>query len=100
MFSFLTGINELDWANLTEDDYEIKFFLWSRKIEDHIIWLEDQNFSEDTICYYLEKCACLRDKFLDPKDLTSTEVYYMEKIQHLWEKYKRTDPIWEIFKDL
>lgn len=90
---FGEDINLLDWESLEEDDVVLKYFIWSRKIEEHIFCLEDQEKSAEEICQYLQKCVFLREKFLDADDLTEIEEHYMEKIQPLWKKYQTTDPI-------
>jgi hypothetical protein len=79
--------------NLNENDYELKFFVWSRKIEEGVYYLEEQGRPIEAIVNYLETCAYLREKFLDPRDLTETEEYYMEKIQEIWTEYGVVDPI-------
>ena len=47
----------------------------------------------------MEKCAELRDEWLDPDDLTESEEYYTGKInENTFGKYGISDPIYdEIF---
>lgn len=84
---------EVDIETLTEDDFELKFFIWGRKIEDEVEFLEGQNRPKEEIQDYLEKCASLREKFLDKNDLTETEEYYTDKIHGIFEEYQVLDPI-------
>jgi hypothetical protein len=79
--------------DLDEDDEDTKFFVWSRKIEENIEFLEDNNYSETEIRKYLSLCADAREKFLDPNDLTEIEEYYTEKIQPIWKEYGIIDPM-------
>ena len=86
-------IEDIDLEKLDEDDWELKFFIWSRKIEEEVHWLEEQGRSIGEIKNFLSNCADLREKFLDPSDLTEVEEYYTEKIHEIWEEYGITDPI-------
>jgi len=88
-------LNEINIEEFDEDSYELKFFCWSRKIDDEIFYLEENNASRDEIVDYLEKCAYLREKFLDPADLTEIEEYYMDKISDKWLEYGVADPMWD-----
>ena len=96
-FMFEEDLEDINIEDLEEDDYELKFFIWSRKIEDEIQRLEEYE-GKEAVRNYLEKCATLREKFLDPFDLEEIEEYYMEKIHEKWEEYGITDPIYERLK--
>lgn len=87
-------IYEIDVDDLKDDDYELKFFLWGRKIEEGIDWLEDNHETYLKISEYLQKCADMREKFLDKNDLTETEDYYTDKINSIFRKYGVKDPIY------
>lgn len=76
--------------------YEMKFFVWGRKIEDEVKWKEEMGHSKEKIKEYLQKCADKREKYLDPYDLTETEEYYTEKIHPIFEDYEVADPIYDI----
>lgn len=77
--------------------YEDKFFVWARKIEDEVAYYEDNSFDVEVIIKYLEKCADLREEFLDPDDLTDAEAYYTEKINPTtFKKYGVSDPIYDL----
>ena len=75
--------------------YDDKFFVLGRKIEDQIEWYRSRYFSDRTCQEYLQECARKRALFLDPGDLTKTEIYYTKKINPLFEFYKVKDPIFE-----
>jgi len=76
--------------------YEDKFFVWARKIEQQVFYYEDNNFDKDIIVEYLEKCSILREKLLNPDDLTDIEEDYTEEINdHTFEKYGVSDYIFE-----
>lgn len=92
---FEENIHDLNIEELNEDDWELKFFTWSRKIQDEIFYLKEHGASEEKIREYLQKCADLREKFLDRDDLTEIEESYMEKIKEIWEKYGVSDPMWD-----
>lgn len=79
-------------------DLDYKYFVYARKIEDEVYWLEEYG-TEKEIIEYLEKCAELRDEWLDPDDLTESEEYYTGKInENTFGKYGISDPIYdEIF---
>ena len=77
---------------------EFKFSVWGRKIIDEVKIMEDQGKSENEIREYLENCADLRDRFLDPENLTDTEIYYTWRLHNtdpFWEDYGVEDPIWQ-----
>jgi len=80
---------------LFEDDHELKFFIWGRKIEDEVAVMKYRGDSEEKIREYLEKCADTRERKLDPYDLTETEEYYTEKIHSIFEDYGVSDPIYD-----
>ena len=86
-------IFELEPENLDEDDWEIKFWIWSRKIQDEVLNMEEKGESTEDIKNYLYKCADMREKFLNPNDLTETEEFYMEEMEAIWKEYGITDPI-------
>lgn len=85
---------DIDVEKIGAWDKEYRFWVWSRKIDDHVRWLEDRNFSDDEIRRYLMNCADMREKFLDKHDLTETEEIWTERIHWIWEKYGITDPIY------
>lgn len=64
--------------------YPIKFYVYGRKIEDRVEWLEN-NKSEKEIKEYLKKCVYYRKKFSKE---TETEKYYKKKVVDLLKKYK------------
>ena len=77
-------------------EYEDNFYIWARKIEDEVYRLEEYG-NEGEIREYLEKCADMREKYLDPDDLTETEEYYTEKInENVFWKHGVNDPIYDI----
>lgn len=87
----------LDFLNLEDEmPYEMKFFVWARKIEDEVERLENYG-TEDEIMEFLGKCADAREKYLDPDDLTEIEEYYTKKIHYnTFEKYGVADPIYDL----
>ena len=58
-----------------------KYYIWGRKIDEQVGIYKDQNASEDTIRKYLQKCRDLREKNLDPKNLTDYEKRYSSIVQ-------------------
>lgn len=82
--------------NDDEMPYEMKFFVWGRKIEDEVERLEDYG-TEKEVKDFLEKCADAREKYLDPDNLTEIEEYYTKKIHYnCFEKYGVSDPIYDL----
>jgi len=82
-----------DW--LKEDDPPDKYFIWARKIEEQVLFLEEGSADEDEIREYLQKCADMREEHLDAFDLTETEAYYTGRVHKYFLDYSVLDPIWE-----
>ncbi len=89
----MSEIQDIDITDLREGDYDLKFFIWGRKIDEHIDYLENNHFTETEIQDYLQKCADMREKFLSKNDLTDTEDYYTDKINPIFREYGIEDPI-------
>jgi len=78
------------------ENWEDKFFVWGRKIDERINWYEDQNYDKEVIIEYLEKCADMREKYLDPNDLTDVEEHWTEEINAIFRDYGVSDPIYDL----
>lgn len=91
----MEDILKIDIDELAENDYEIKFFTWSRKIIENVEYMESNDYTDQEIREYLNDCADLREKFLDKNDLTDTEEYYMEEARPIWREYNVIDPLYK-----
>jgi len=78
------------------ENWEDKFFVWGRKIDERINWYENNNYDKEVIVEYLEKCADMREKYLDPNDLTEVEEYWTEEINSIFRDYGVSDPIYDV----
>jgi hypothetical protein len=85
---------DINPESLTEDDYELKFFVWSRKIIEGAGYYEDNNYDEEKIRNYLQVCADLREKFLTKEEMTDTEDYYTDEAHEIFQYYSVIDPLY------
>jgi len=84
---------DIDPYNLDENDYELKFWVWARKIYENVEMLEDTGESSEEIRNYLQICADLREKFLSD-GTTEIEDYWTGEVHFLFDKYHVIDPIY------
>lgn len=85
--------NAPDWDLYSGTD--LKFLTWGRKIDEQVGWLEERGFSDETIKTYLEKCSDVRERRLDPNDLTIIEEQYTKKIQKHFDEYGVIDKVFK-----
>lgn len=84
---------------MIDDDYEIKFWTWGRKIDEQVINKIDDGEGFDEVREFLQKCADMREKYIDLSEITDTEEYYTEKIHDFFVDYNVNDPIYDyLFK--
>jgi len=73
--------------NYFSEESDEKYLSWGRKIDEQVNWYKDQNFSDETIKTYLQKCADFREKNLDPNNLTDYEKKYTSVIEEHFRDY-------------
>lgn len=90
----MEDILKINVEELEDEDYELKFFTWSRKIIEMVEYMESNDYTEGEIRKYLQDCSDMREKFLDKNELTDVEESYMEEARPIWKAYGVIDPIY------